>query len=89
MVQNASFAVAIKSQHAYNRTLHWQARTPKEAARALAAWLHDRDSFTEEERLCLGDWCTARGVELAIEDLQECATVRDLQAMLERKGAVA
>lgn len=67
MVQNASFAVAIKSQHAYNRTLHWQARTPKEATRALAAWLHDRDSFTEEERLCLGDWCTARGVELAIE----------------------
>jgi len=67
MAQNANVAVAIKSQHAYNRTLHWQERTPKEAARALAAWLHDPDNFSPEERLCLGDWCTARGVELAIE----------------------
>ncbi len=67
MAQNANVAVAIKSQHAYNRTLYWQERTPKEAARALAAWLHDPDNFSPEDRLCLGDWCTARGVELAIE----------------------
>ena len=67
MAQNANAAVAIKSQHAYNRTLHWQERTPEEAARALAAWLHAPDNFSLEDRLCLGDWCTARGVELAIE----------------------
>ena len=63
----AKYAIAIKSQHAYNRTLRWRKRSDAEAERALAAYLHQRDSVTEEERLCLGDWCWARGVELGIE----------------------
>lgn len=65
--QNAQVAIAIKSQHAYNRTLQWRARSDREAALALAAYLHNPDQMTEDERLCLGDWCLARGVELGIE----------------------
>ncbi len=65
--QNAAVAIAVKSQHAYNRTLLWHERTDREAAQALAAYLHDPGSQTEADRLCLGDWCWARGVELAIE----------------------
>jgi hypothetical protein len=63
----ARFAIAIKAQHAYNRTLRWQKRTDREAALALAAYFHDPDDFGEAERLCLGDWCWARGVELGIQ----------------------
>ena len=59
-------AIAVKSQHAYNRTLHWQERTEAEVAPILELVLAGRD-LTEEARLCLGDWCWARGVELAIE----------------------
>jgi hypothetical protein len=65
--QNAQVAIAIKSQHAYNRTLNWRARSDREAALALAAYLHNPDEMSEDERLCLGDWCLARGVELGIE----------------------
>jgi len=64
---NAAVAIAVKSQHAYNRTLRWQERTDDEAARALAAYLRDGDATSEADRLCLGDWCWARGVELCIE----------------------
>ena len=60
-------AIAIKAQHAYNRTLRWQKRSDREAALALTAYLHDPDDFSEADRLCLGDWCWARGVELGIE----------------------
>jgi hypothetical protein len=63
----AAIAIAIKAQHAYNRTLRWQQRTDKEAAQALATYLQQRDEHNEAERLCLGDWCWARGVELGIE----------------------
>jgi hypothetical protein len=65
--QNAAVAIAIKSQHAYNRTLLWRERTDSEAARALASYLDDPQGVGEEDRLCLGDWCLARGVELGIE----------------------
>lgn len=65
--QNAAVAVAVKSQHAYNRTLQWRQRTDREAAQALAGYLHDPANQPEADRLCLGDWCWARGVELAIE----------------------
>jgi hypothetical protein len=64
---NAEVAIAIKSQHAYNRTLAWRPRTDGEAAKALAAYLLDPEEFDEADRLCLGDWCWARGVELGIE----------------------
>lgn len=65
--QNAEVAVAVKSQHAYERTLAWRERSDREAAQALAVYLQSPDEMGVEERLCLGDWCWARGVELAIE----------------------
>jgi uncharacterized protein len=59
-------AIAVKAQHAYTRTLLWQERSEAEASRALRAAL--AGGIVEESvRLCLGDWCWARGVELAIE----------------------
>jgi len=59
-------AIAVKAQHAYRRTLRWEERSDEEAARALAVVLAGGD-VEEETRLALGDWCWARGVELAIE----------------------
>jgi predicted TIM-barrel fold metal-dependent hydrolase len=66
--QNAPAAIAVKTQHAYNRTLHWQERSEAEAARALEAYLRDPENVSPQDSLCLGDWCLARGVELAIEN---------------------
>lgn len=65
--QNAPMAIAVKTQHAYDRTLYWQERGEAETARALEAYLRDPENATPQDRLCLGDWCLARGVELAIE----------------------
>jgi uncharacterized protein len=65
-VQNAPYAIAIKSQHAYSRTLHWQERSDQEAAQALDRYLQDPTTLTTQDRLCLGDWGWARGVELGI-----------------------
>ena len=66
--KHAPCAIAVKSQHAYNRTLDWTERSDAEAATALNAVLtkpaSDIDAAT---RLCLGDWGWARGVELTIE----------------------
>jgi hypothetical protein len=62
----APCAVAVKAQHAYNRTLRWEERSDADAERVLLKRLKGED-VTEEERLCLGDWGWARGVELAIE----------------------
>ena len=61
----APCAIAVKAQHAYARTLRWEERSDDEAARALAAVLAGGED--EATRLALGDWCWARGVELAIE----------------------
>ncbi|MBI5397224.1 MAG: amidohydrolase family protein, partial [Verrucomicrobia bacterium] len=62
----APCAVAVKAQHAYNRTLHWQERADADADRVLQKKLRG-EKLAEDERLCLGDWGWARGVELAIE----------------------
>jgi hypothetical protein len=64
----APLSIALKSQHAYVRTLAWQKRTDDEAERALQVVLGsgpESDDAQSEARLCLGDWCLARGVELA------------------------
>ncbi|MDQ6601161.1 MAG: amidohydrolase family protein [Chloroflexota bacterium] len=61
-------SIAVKSQHAYQRTLSWQERDDASASRALQAILaNDPDTTGSESpaRLCLGDWCLARGAELA------------------------
>lgn len=62
----AACAIAVKAQHAYTRTLRWEERSDDEAAPALAAVLAGGE-VDEATRLVLGDWCWARGVELAIE----------------------
>ena len=64
---SASAAIAVKTQHAYNRTLRWRERSDVEAARALDVCLRDPENMDEATRLCLGDWSWARGVELCIE----------------------
>jgi hypothetical protein len=61
-----SCAIAVKAQHAYTRTLCWDERSDDQAARALAAVL-GRSEVDVATRLALGDWCWARGIELAIE----------------------
>lgn len=65
--KHAGCAIAVKSQHAYNRTLNWIERSDAEAADALNTLLTQPASeINEATRLCLGDWCWARGVELTI-----------------------
>jgi uncharacterized protein len=59
------YAIAVKSQHAYVRTLRWEERSDADAERALLRQLQGEE-LGEDERLCLGDWCMARGVEQAI-----------------------
>jgi predicted TIM-barrel fold metal-dependent hydrolase len=64
----APLSIAVKTQHAYVRTLGWQKRTDADAERALQVVLGGgpgSDDAQSEARLCLGDWCMARGVELA------------------------
>ena len=64
----AGCAIAVKAQHAYSRTLNWKERNTSEAAAALEKILlagPDED-VPVQARLCLGDWCWARGVELSI-----------------------
>lgn len=58
-------AVAVKNNMAYRRTLSWQERSDDDAQAALGRLLaggHD-----PQDRLCLGDWCLARGVERAAQ----------------------
>jgi hypothetical protein len=57
-------AIAVKSQHAYSRTLDWQAREDSDAEAVLQKLMRE-EPITVEETLCLGDWGWARGVELA------------------------
>ncbi len=56
-------AIAVKSQHAYDRTLRWTRRSDADAERALQGVL--ANTVDECARLCLGDWCLDRGAELA------------------------
>lgn len=60
-------AVAVKTPHAYNHTLAWVKRSDEEVRPLVEKAVHDDASLTAAERLCLGDWCLARGVELSIE----------------------
>ena len=61
-------AIAVKAQHAYNRTLDWVERNDVEASAALSQVLNQSaEELSVETYLCLGDWCWARGVELSIE----------------------
>jgi len=59
----AACAIAVKSQHAYNRTLLWRPRTDADAERILQKRLKG-EPVSPEEALVLGDWGLARGAEL-------------------------
>lgn len=64
----APLSIAVKSQHAYVRTLAWQKRTDTDVEQAIQTVLAGgpgTDDPQSEARLCLGDWCLARSVELA------------------------
>ena len=62
----APCAIAVKSQHAYNRTLEWIERSDAEAVTALeVSLLKAAEDIDVGTRLCLGDWCWARGIELS------------------------
>ncbi len=56
----------MKTQHAYDRTLVWQARTDADAERVLMKRLRKED-VSEDEALCFGDWCLARAAELCAQ----------------------
>jgi hypothetical protein len=62
--EHGPLAIAVKSQHAYERTLLWEERSDAEAEGVLLRELAGEE-LSEGERLCLGDWCLARGVEQA------------------------
>ena len=64
--QHGPHAIAVKAQHAYNRTLRWEERADADAERVLQHLLQGTE-LDEPSRLLLGDWCWARGTELAIE----------------------
>lgn len=64
--QYGPLAIAVKSQHAYMRTLAWEPREDSAVEPILQRYL-SKELLTGAEKLCLGDWCIARGVELAIE----------------------
>jgi len=65
--QFAPTAIAVKSQHAYCRTLAWHRREKASAEVALQDLLKGKAHDETASRLCLGDWCWARVVELCIE----------------------
>ena len=59
-------AVAVKTQHAYERTLRWRSRSREEVAPVLTKHLRGA-GLDVAERNCLGDWCLERGAALAAE----------------------
>lgn len=58
------YAIAVKTQHAYNRTLLWEERQDAEVEPVLQKYIGGAE-LAEHEQLILGDWCLGRGVELA------------------------
>ena len=62
----APYACGVKSQHAYDRTLKWERRDDADAEAVLRKVMRGEET-TPADKLCLGDWAWARGVELAQE----------------------
>ncbi|QXC52463.1 amidohydrolase family protein (plasmid) [Agrobacterium salinitolerans] len=60
---SSNYAVAVKTQHAYARTLKWSPRSNEEAALALQNVRQARSGASDADRLCLGDWCLSRIAE--------------------------
>ncbi|QDU71432.1 amidohydrolase family protein [Mucisphaera calidilacus] len=64
--REAPGAVALKSQHAYARTLLWANRTDAEVEALIERRLRGED-LVGDDRLVLGDWMFARGIEGATD----------------------
>lgn len=60
-------AIAVKSTHVFRRTFRWRERSDAEASLALDAVLRKGDNVDETDRLCLGDYCWAYGIDLATQ----------------------
>ena len=66
--RNAPYAIAVKTLHAYRRTLGWTNRSDADAELALERILcRPKTEIGVSTDNCLGDWCWAQGVELSIE----------------------
>ena len=63
----APMAIAVKTQHAYARTLKWAERTDPQAD-AVVHKLTAGKKIVDDDNLCLGDWALARGIELATKN---------------------
>ena len=63
--KHAGCAIAMKSQHAYTRTLRWIERDDGDAQRSLQVLLKNPDDPDDAASLCLGDWCMDQGCSLA------------------------
>ena len=59
-------AVAVKTQHAYDRTLIWRARDEGEVEPTLQKSLRG-ETLNEADALCLGDWCLGVAAEIAAQ----------------------
>lgn len=59
----APVAIAVKSQHAYSRTLHWHKRDDADVECIIQKRLKNEE-VTDTEANCLGDWALARAAEL-------------------------
>ncbi|MER8369856.1 amidohydrolase family protein [Mesorhizobium sp. M1378] len=65
--RSAKYAIAVKSQHAYQRSLAWTERSDQQAEAALASWLRLGTDIEEKDRMCLGDWCMSHVARLAAQ----------------------
>jgi predicted TIM-barrel fold metal-dependent hydrolase len=64
LFDSAPHVVAIKSQHAYTRSLDWEKRSDADAEAVLQRKLKGATLSTGEAAI-LGDWCLAEGVKQA------------------------
>ncbi|HEY0866458.1 MAG TPA: amidohydrolase family protein [Fimbriimonas sp.] len=58
----AAYSIAVKTQHAYVRTLRWEDREQGDVEQALASMR--AGSEDKGQQLALGDWCLSRGAAL-------------------------
>lgn len=64
--KHAPAVIALKTQHAYERTLRWRDRDDAEVETIFRKSLKT-ETLSMQDRLALGDWCLARGVDLATQ----------------------
>lgn len=60
-------AIAVKTQHAYNRSLEWRKPSEQEAAGALTQALAHKKNAGPASKLALGNWCLDRICTLCVK----------------------